>query len=113
MNRTREAEHLPIQALSSGCLSHVPNVHCDLGAPAERLGVEQENDGRLKQTADGGVHLRADHHHALAKTNYYMAEYSILKMCICATFQLLNRMSKIDCDICVKVLCGNFMPCLV
>ena len=57
--------HLPLHAEHGGGLPDVAHVHGDLGAAAERLGVEQENDGRLELTADGRVHPGADHHHAL------------------------------------------------
>lgn len=57
--------HLPVKALHRGRLSDVAHVHGDLGAPAEGLGVEKQDNGGFKLTADGRVHLGTDHHHTL------------------------------------------------
>ena len=68
-----------MQALHGGRLSYVPHVHGHLEAPTECFGVEEKDDGRLKLPADGGVHLRADHHHTLfntpARTNKYFGRW--------------------------------------
>lgn len=58
---------LPVKALHCGRLPDVAHVHGDLGAPAEGLGVEEQDDGGFKLTADGRVHLGTDHHHTLQR----------------------------------------------
>lgn len=57
--------HLPVKALHRGRLPDVAHVHGHLRAPAEGLGVKEQDDGSLKLAADGRVHLGADHHHTL------------------------------------------------
>lgn len=56
---------LPMKALHSGSLPDVADMHCDLWPPAEGFGVEEQDDGGFKLTADGRVHLGTDHHHTL------------------------------------------------
>lgn len=56
-----------MKALHCGRLPDVAHVHGDLGAPAEGLGVEEQDDGGFKLTADGRVHLGTDHHHTLQR----------------------------------------------
>lgn len=54
-----------MKALHGGRLPDVADVHGDLRPPPEGLGMEKEDNGRFKLAADGGVHLRTHHHHAL------------------------------------------------
>lgn len=56
---------LSVEALHGGCLPDIANMYSDLRPPTEGLGVEEQDDGSFKLTADGGVHLGTDHHHAL------------------------------------------------
>ena len=56
---------LSMHGHDGGGLPHVAHVHRDLEALVEGFGVEQQHDLGLKLPADGGVHLWADHHHAL------------------------------------------------
>lgn len=57
--------HLALKGYHHSRLSHVPHVHRHLEAFAKGLGVEKKDDLGLEQPADGGLHLRAHHHHAL------------------------------------------------
>lgn len=57
--------NLSMKALHSGSLPDITNVYGDLWPPTESLGMEEQDNGSFKLTADGWVHLGTDHHHAL------------------------------------------------
>lgn len=57
--------HLPVHGLHRRRLPHIPDVHSDLEALVEGLGVEKQHNLCLKFPADRRFHLRTHHHHTL------------------------------------------------
>lgn len=58
-----------IHSFHCGRLSHVAYVHGNLETLVKGLCVKEQHNLGLKPPADGGVHLRAHHHHPLQGTN--------------------------------------------
>lgn len=60
---------LSVKALHCSRLPDITDMDGDLRPPPESLCVEEQNDGSFELTADGRVHLGADHHHALKRAS--------------------------------------------
>lgn len=70
--------NLAVHSFHSGGLSHIADVHSNLEALVEGLGMEKQHDLSLKHPADGRIHLRTHHHHPLQLENSWSSLSFIL-----------------------------------